>query len=315
MEWAIKSGMLAVMADATDDETLKDAGVLRAKGLIATLAERRRQPVRNPLGQGLEAFPAGFGACQFRTERKENAPGRRRLCLRSLRHDRQSHGAGDAQAARFSVHRFHHQGHGPGRGHRAGPRSQHRATWSPRACRDSPLRKELGIIVLAIRKSDGHMIFNPPAEATIESGDHLIVMGESRQPAPSRKNVRRGGCVKILTAAQMREVDRRTIRTRHPRHRPDGERRPARGRVSGARVRAARRSAHRGLLRQGQQWRRRHGGGAPASHAHPPAIAGCRAGGRSGRNARRRSRKFPHAPGFGMPGDSSKSRPRCKAPL
>src|ERR1700683_5322680 len=37
VEWAMKLGMLAVLADATDDQTLSDAGVLRAKGLIATL--------------------------------------------------------------------------------------------------------------------------------------------------------------------------------------------------------------------------------------------------------------------------------------
>ncbi len=37
VEWAIRDGMLAVLADATDDETLKHAGILRAKGLIATL--------------------------------------------------------------------------------------------------------------------------------------------------------------------------------------------------------------------------------------------------------------------------------------
>jgi len=41
------------------------------------------------------------------------------------------------------------------------------------------IRKELGVIVLAIRKSDGRMLFNPPADAAIESGDFLIVMGES----------------------------------------------------------------------------------------------------------------------------------------
>jgi K+/H+ antiporter YhaU regulatory subunit KhtT len=33
--------------------------------------------------------------------------------------------------------------------------------------------------VLAIRKSGGQMIFNPPAEAEIAAGDHLIVMGEA----------------------------------------------------------------------------------------------------------------------------------------
>src|SRR5271163_5023815 len=37
VELAMKLGMLGVLADATDDQTLSDAGVLRAKGLIATL--------------------------------------------------------------------------------------------------------------------------------------------------------------------------------------------------------------------------------------------------------------------------------------
>src|SRR5450759_1001706 len=35
---ALKRGMLAVLADATRDETLRDVGITRAKGLIATLA-------------------------------------------------------------------------------------------------------------------------------------------------------------------------------------------------------------------------------------------------------------------------------------
>ena len=40
-------------------------------------------------------------------------------------------------------------------------------------------RRDLGIIVLAIKKSDGKMQFNPPAEATVAAGDFLIVMGEN----------------------------------------------------------------------------------------------------------------------------------------
>jgi voltage-gated potassium channel len=44
--------------------------------------------------------------------------------------------------------------------------------------REMQIRRDLGIIVLAIRKSDGAMVFNPPAETEICSGDFLIVMGE-----------------------------------------------------------------------------------------------------------------------------------------
>ncbi len=40
------------------------------------------------------------------------------------------------------------------------------------------VRRELGVIVLAIRRASGAMEFNPPAEAVIAGGDCLIVMGE-----------------------------------------------------------------------------------------------------------------------------------------
>lgn len=40
------------------------------------------------------------------------------------------------------------------------------------------LRRDLGVIVLAIRKAHGEMIFNPTAAAVLDGGDYLIVMGE-----------------------------------------------------------------------------------------------------------------------------------------
>lgn len=43
------------------------------------------------------------------------------------------------------------------------------------------VRRDLGVIVLAIRKAEGRMIFNPSADAVIDGGDHLIVMGEPQR--------------------------------------------------------------------------------------------------------------------------------------
>jgi voltage-gated potassium channel len=42
------------------------------------------------------------------------------------------------------------------------------------------LRRDLGIMVLALRKPDGQMIFNPPPETTIAAGDYLIVLGDQK---------------------------------------------------------------------------------------------------------------------------------------
>lgn len=47
--------------------------------------------------------------------------------------------------------------------------------------RESGIRRELGLIVVAIKKAGGDMIFNPSSETLIEKGDCLIVLGEKKQ--------------------------------------------------------------------------------------------------------------------------------------
>ena len=123
VEWAMKAGMLAVLADATDDETLRDAGVLRAKGLIATLQSDADNLFVILSAKALKpSLLVSARIASEQSEKKMRLAGRR-LCVRALRHDRQSHGAGDAEAARLPVHRFHHQEHRPGCRNRAGARA------------------------------------------------------------------------------------------------------------------------------------------------------------------------------------------------
>jgi len=45
--------------------------------------------------------------------------------------------------------------------------------------KDSNIRQDLGLIVIAIKKADGDMIFNPWAHERFEIGDTLIAVGES----------------------------------------------------------------------------------------------------------------------------------------
>ena len=47
--------------------------------------------------------------------------------------------------------------------------------------RDSGIRRDLGLIVVAIKKESGKMVFNPSSESIIEKGDILIVLGERKQ--------------------------------------------------------------------------------------------------------------------------------------
>jgi voltage-gated potassium channel len=45
----------------------------------------------------------------------------------------------------------------------------------------SPIKSELGIIVVAIKRADGRMLFNPPPEAVLGEGDVLIALGHRQQ--------------------------------------------------------------------------------------------------------------------------------------
>jgi voltage-gated potassium channel len=49
------------------------------------------------------------------------------------------------------------------------------------ALKDSQVRQELGAIIVAIKKPDGRMLFNPDAETLIEPRDILITMGHRHQ--------------------------------------------------------------------------------------------------------------------------------------
>jgi voltage-gated potassium channel len=50
-----------------------------------------------------------------------------------------------------------------------------------RTLRDSQVREQFGIMVVAIKKPSGHMVYNPPGEAQLEAGDILIALGQRRQ--------------------------------------------------------------------------------------------------------------------------------------
>jgi voltage-gated potassium channel len=50
-----------------------------------------------------------------------------------------------------------------------------------KSLKELQIRRDVGVIVLAIRRSDGEMLFNPDANAVVHAGDYLIAMGGSEQ--------------------------------------------------------------------------------------------------------------------------------------
>lgn len=46
---------------------------------------------------------------------------------------------------------------------------------------DSPIPRQAGVIVLALKGSHGEMTFNPPPETVVRANDCLIVIGADEQ--------------------------------------------------------------------------------------------------------------------------------------
>jgi len=176
VEAAIKAGMLAVLADSNRDENLMDVGIARAKGLIATLATDADNLFLILSAKALNSrLHLSARVAEEASEQKL-----RRAGADFVFAPYNSTGHRMAQAL-LKPHvqqflDFTTQNMGLDAGIEQ-VRVSERSEFANQSLEEMRMRKELGVIVLAIRKAAGEMVFNPPAGAKIAIGDHLIVMG------------------------------------------------------------------------------------------------------------------------------------------
>jgi voltage-gated potassium channel len=176
VERAMKAGILAVVADASRDETLRDVGIDRARGLIATLASDADNLFLILSAKALNSKLF----LSARVAEEESEAKLRRAGADFVFAPYNSTGHRMAQALlKPHVHQFLDfttQSMGLDAGIEQ-VRVSSKSQFADQSLSEMKMRQELGVIVLAIRKASGEMLFNPPAEAKISPGDHLIVMG------------------------------------------------------------------------------------------------------------------------------------------
>ncbi len=178
VERATRTGILAVQGDSTRDETLVEVGVSHARGLVAALATDADNLFLILSAKSMNpelkvAARAGEDVAEAKLRRAGAdmvfAPythAGHQLALSLLR----PHVVQFLDAATKNI------GLDVGLEQvRVAPGSE----FVSKSLKQVQLRRDLGVIVLAIRRASGEMLFNPPAEAVIDSGDYLIVMGES----------------------------------------------------------------------------------------------------------------------------------------
>ena len=176
---AVQAGMTAMLADATRDEMLRAAGVNRARGLIAALAKDA-----DNLFVILSAKTLNPGLTVVTRAAEEDAEEKlRRAGADTVFAPYSTTGHRLAQAllrphvSQFLEFATKNIGLDVAIEQvRVAPET----LLVSKTLQELQNRRELGVILLAIRRFNGEMIFNPPADLEICAGDFLIVMGEQR---------------------------------------------------------------------------------------------------------------------------------------
>lgn len=177
MERAASAGMLAIQADSTRDQTLREAGIERAKGLISALATDADNlfVILSAKGLNPKLYVVTRAAEEGADEKMRRAGADAVLAPYAIAGLRMAQSLLRPHVMQFLD--LTTKNIGLDVDIEQIPVSETSEVVS-RSIRDLQIRRELGVIVLAIRKRDGQMLFNPPAETVILGGDCLIVMGK-----------------------------------------------------------------------------------------------------------------------------------------
>jgi voltage-gated potassium channel len=177
VERAMLGGMLAVAADSTRDETLHQVGIERACGLVAALATDADNlfvllsaKVLNP-----KIYVAARAAEEGAEKKMRRAGADAVFAPYSITGHRLAQSLLRPHVVQFldfttkdigmdvSIEQVRVSGG---------------SEMAAKTIREMQLRRNVGVIVMAIRRKDGTMLFNPPADSAVEAGDFLIVMGK-----------------------------------------------------------------------------------------------------------------------------------------
>jgi voltage-gated potassium channel len=169
---------IPLVGDATGDDTLKLAGVERAKVLVAvlpsddlyvTLSSRVLNPnifiVARAEQEASEAKLRRVGANQVVSP---YVIGGHRVAQAVLR-PTVGHFLEQAGRLNASAYQIEETTVNP------------KSTLCGKTLRETQLRDEIGVVVIGVRQPDGEMIFNPRGDTVIESGCVLVVVGQREQ--------------------------------------------------------------------------------------------------------------------------------------
>jgi len=174
---AREHGILVIEADATEEETLTQAGLAISRGLLTTLptdaanvyvalTAKQIRPTLHVVALARDepavARLKAAGADEVVSPYRLGGTWMAQMITSPTVHDFMKIATG-LNPLNFSMD------------------EQHIAAGSPlggQLLRDTPIRSELGVIVLAVRRAAGELVANPPPDIVLGPGDVLVSLGE-----------------------------------------------------------------------------------------------------------------------------------------
>jgi voltage-gated potassium channel len=187
---AREHGLLVIEADATEEETLTEAGLVRSRGILTTLptdaenvyvalTAKQLKPTLHVVALARDepavARLKAAGADEVLSPYRLGGTWMAQMITSPTVHDFMKIATG-LNPLNFSMDE---------------QRIAEDSALGGKLLRDTPIRSELGVIVLAVRQAAGKLVTNPPPDIVLNPGDVLVSLGE--QENLERLNEMAGG--------------------------------------------------------------------------------------------------------------------------
>jgi voltage-gated potassium channel len=167
-----------IIGDATNEEVLLEAGIERAKGLISVVASDADNVFITMSARVLN--PNLFILCRAeeeQTERKLLRAGANRVVMPySIGAHKMAHTIIKPAVSDFLELTVHNRRIGLEMGE---VEVSEKSRLNGLTLLNSGIRQDMDVIIIAVRKKEGEMKFNPSSKTRIEAGDTLIALGKS----------------------------------------------------------------------------------------------------------------------------------------
>ncbi|MSV30576.1 MAG: potassium channel protein [Bryobacterales bacterium] len=179
-QWGIQEGIPTLVADATQDDTLRQARVMQAKGLVAAISSDAENVYVTLSAHVLN--PALIISARATDEQAEAKLKRAGATTVLTPYTFIGHRLAQSMLRPHVLSFLDVASAFPGAGDLEIETEQLHITDTSPLCgktlEEAHVRQTYGLIVLALRKAAGSMLFNPDGATRVDRGDVLIAMGE-----------------------------------------------------------------------------------------------------------------------------------------